>query len=210
MNKTYVPSRISLPSQSEQLVSFFVSASVEDRRKETIEAWDEIAPTLSSATRELAQQFVDLCKEKGAFSCDPMCHIDDMECDQIMFDWNNGQLPIFSVLIGPDPPLIAFAGQFLDGEITGEMSTFDLLEAPLDKLTKEIGTSLWTTPSLHDSSTLIASVTKEVDEPHSTLHTPTGSYLSSPQTTPPNEISWPQGLTSPEKGKRITFSGGRA
>ena len=184
--------------------------AAEERRQETIASWDEIAPTLSPSTLELAEEFVSVCEEKGAFYCDPGCHVDFIDDDQVMFDWNNGQLPIFTVLIGSDHPQVAFVGKFKKGEITGEVTNLEFLEDPLDRLVKEIGNRTWTPTSSPDSSTRIVNVALAPDELPSILLPPIEGSPSSPQTTPPNETSWRQGVMLRVRRTKSSSTGGLA
>ena len=158
MGNTLTPQTLQQPfgmTGSEQFVPILMSspslsAAALVAHNETRESWVEIAPTLSSTTFDLAQQFISACVRKGAFYCDPGCHVDLIGDDQVMFDWNNGQVPIFTVLIGPDPPRIVFVGKFKKGKIKGETTNPELLDAHLDTLMKEIGNPLWTSTSSPD------------------------------------------------------------
>ncbi len=151
------------------------------RRKETLVSWAEVGPTLSPSTQELAEKFVYTCERKGLFYCDPGCRIDGIDDDQIMFDWNNGQFPIFTVLIGSDHPPVVFVGKFKEGKITGETTTLELLESPLDRLVQEIGNPLWTPTFSPDLSTHIANVVPALGEQPSILLPRPEDSLSLPQ-----------------------------
>lgn len=200
--------RVSVPPPPEHSVSFFVPAPMEKRRKETLEVWKEIAPTLSSATRELAQKFVDTCERKGAFYCAPQCHVDVIEDDQVMFDWNNGQFPIFTVLIGSDYPQVSLVGKFEEGKVTSEAASLEFLEPPLDKLVKEIGNPAWTTTFSLDSLTREVNAVSGAGVLPSIPLPQKETSLSSPQTTSPYLISRRPGATSLVKKTRTISSDG--
>ena len=138
------------------LVQTAQTSLLEQRRGNALAAWEELAPSLSRETREFAQSFVDLCEECGAFLCQPGCHIDLVDDDQIMFDWNTGKLPVFTVLI-TDGPRVAHVGRFRDGKETGERSTLDSVTGPLMLFVKEAGPTTWPTIASRDSSLNVGS-----------------------------------------------------
>lgn len=195
---------------SEFRLPYPVPASVKRRRKDTMASWAEIGHTLSPTVLELAEEFVSACERKGAFYCDPGCYVDFIEDDQVMFDWNNGQLPIFTVLIGSDHPQVVFVGKFKEGKITGETTNLELLEAPLERLVKEIGNPVWTTAFSPDSSTHVVSVVSALAEPLSIPHLPMGGSLSSPQMAYPNRISQTPDVMWPVRRTKTFSSAGLA
>ena len=155
---------------------------LEQRRRNALAAWEELAPSLSRETRELAQAFVELCEECGAFLCQPGCHIDLVDEDQIMFDWNTGSLPVFTVLI-TDGPRVAHVGRFRDGKETGERSTLDSVTGPLMMFVKEAGPTTWRTIASRDSLLSVGSAREaRTRVPVYIRRRGAASSLSSPQT----------------------------
>ena len=156
---------------------------LEQRRRTALTAWEELAPSLSRETRELAQAFVELCDECDALFCQPGCHIDLVDEDQIMFDWNTGELPVFTVLI-TDGPRVAHVGRFRDGKETGERSTLDSVMGSLMMFVKEAGPKTWRTIASRDSLLNVGSArVARAREPVYIRRRGAASSLSSPQTT---------------------------
>ena len=174
----------------------------------TLEAWEEIGQTLPRDMKTLAQQFVDMCEEFGAFHCRVACEVDTADDDEIMFDWNNGELPIFTVVIAEGPRLV-YAGRFSVGIVKGEVTELSLLESPLRKLVQEIGLKKWTTSATQDSSFRAVNVAAETEhELHYTIHQRTDDYPYFQPTEHLAEISsrpgflWQPREISPSTGGR--------
>ena len=102
----------------------------------TMEAWEDIAPSLSRETRGIAQDFVDLCISCGAFESDPPCNVDALDDGQVMFDWNKGEPPVFTVLIDHGPSIVC-VGRFGDKKVVEE---FDELRSVYYHLQEFLGT----------------------------------------------------------------------
>lgn len=102
----------------------------------TMEAWEDIAPSLPRETRDIAQDFVDLCRNCGAFESDPPCNVDALDDGQVMFDWNNGEPPVFTVLIDYGPSIVC-VGRFGDKKVVEE---FDELRSAYYHLQNFLGT----------------------------------------------------------------------
>ena len=66
----------------------------------------------------MAIDFMALCQKVNAFHCDLECNIDLMDEDSVMFDWNDGTLPMFTALITHGPKIV-FRWQFRIRECEG-------------------------------------------------------------------------------------------
>ena len=124
--------------------------SAEQRSIRVLASWKDVKYILPAKVRNIGCDFVDLCQEHHAFHCDPECNIDIVDEDSVMFDWNNGALPIFTALITPSPS-ITFVGSFEYGKVKGEASNLDSVRVNLIHFVNEIGSEIWETSVLHDS-----------------------------------------------------------
>ena len=144
------------------------SASEIDKSYEaTLAPWKELKSSLPRETLSMASAFVALCEKYGAFNGDPNCNVDLVDDGQVMFDWNNGKLPVFTVMIAPGPRVI-YVGRFAEGKVTGDENSLISVEAPLQRLVSTIGMNKWRTAALQG---LLLSVTNEsvAAERHYTL-----------------------------------------
>ena len=133
----------------------------------TMESWEEIAPSLPLEMRELARGFVELCGKCNAFYSDPACQVDVVEEGQVMFDWNNGRLPVFTVLI-TDEPLVVHVGRLADGKVRGSAPDLGRVGMPLRRFVQEIGKkTCQKTVASPDSSLRVTRASPE-DSPPST------------------------------------------
>ena len=101
--------------------------------------WDAIAAHLSEEVRGLAEEFAALCERMGALNCGSGCAVDDMGDDGVLFDWNDGQLPVLSVMISPGPQ-VSYAGKFkTGGRVSGTDSNLSLVAQVLTRMMEECG-----------------------------------------------------------------------
>ena len=98
----------------------------------------------------MASDFVALCQKAHAFHCDLGCNIDLVDEDSVMFDWNDGTLPMFTALITHSPRIV-FVGSFEYGSVKGENKTLDAVAVNLIHFVKELGSEIWENSVLHDS-----------------------------------------------------------
>ena len=133
---------------------FCSSETTSEAVRNTMASWQEIQASLQPSVREMAQEFVNLCLERGAFNTDPPCEICvvDENWSEVMFDWNSGTPPIFTVVISTQPTTLSYSGEFKEEEMMGETLAVRCVEAQLRKLVREIGKARWKTPATLDSS----------------------------------------------------------
>ena len=146
-------------------VSFYVFSSVmkkeanstlrspffqSENYKEAMEMWDEAKKDLPQGTVELAQPFVDYCIQVGAFVFNPGCHIEALDSGRVIFDWNNGQLPVFTVIISERIGFV-FSGISSKTEEKGTASDLKEVTGLLPEFV-ETGQQLWPKHVLLDSS----------------------------------------------------------
>ena len=163
----------------------------------TINSWSEISAGLPPQARSMAEEFVRLCEESGAFLCDPGCAVDVVEEGHVLFDWNSGESPIFSVMVTAAPS-VAYVGKFKDGKVTGEETTLGWMDGLLSRLVGEFRNKKWTktTPSRALS----------LNEASSSLSFGVGPHYTSPQAIEnsrfsPQEV--PHALTLPVPGSTL-------
>ena len=123
----------------------------DETRGLVLAAWEEIAPSLPPSTRLLAKDVVDLCERYRAFSTNPACDVGLIDDDCIMFDWNNGNYPILTLVVTPERTII-YVGKSRDGKTTGETDNLNFVKMLLSELVREIGNPTWPTLVLHDLS----------------------------------------------------------
>ena len=133
---------------------FYSSDTNSEAVRNTMVSWQEIQASLEPSVREMAQEFVNLCLERGAFNTDPPCEICvvDENGSEVMFDWNSGNPPIFTVVISTQPTTLSYSGEFKEEEMMGETHAVRCVEAQLRKLVREIGKARWKTLATLDSS----------------------------------------------------------
>ena len=124
--------------------------SAEKRCADALTSWEEVEPLLQGEIRRMACDFMVLCQKVRAFHCDLECNIDLMDEDSVMFDWNDGTLPMFTALITHGPKIV-FVGSFEYGSVKGENSTLDAVSVNLIHFVKEIGSEIWENSVLQDS-----------------------------------------------------------
>lgn len=111
---------------------------------DTISEWKEIAHGLALESYQFAQEFVNLCEYYSAFYWEPGCSVDRLEDGSVMFDWNTGELPIFTAVITPgQPPMIAYVGKFMSGKVSGEEKTLETVELLLFRFVRDSGIPVW-------------------------------------------------------------------
>ena len=110
----------------------------------TCEEWSEVKASLpeDSPHLQLASDFFDACESLNAFAKAPGCAIDLLDDGGIMFDWNNGERPIFTVVITPENRVID-VGRFDDGKVTGDAKTLSLAKMHLRQFARENGLDTW-------------------------------------------------------------------
>ena len=161
----------------------------------TINSWSEISADLPPQARSMAEEFVRLCEESGAFHCDPGCAVDVVEEGHVLFDWNSGELPIFSVMVTAAPS-VAYVGKFKDGKVTGEETTLGSMDRLLSRLVGEFGNKKWT-------KTTTPSRALSLNEASSSPIFGVGLHYTSPQAIENSRFSLqevPHALTLPMPG----------
>ena len=101
--------------------------------------WDAIAEQVSEEVRGLAEEFTALCERVGALDCGSGCSVDDMGSDGVLFDWNDGRLPILSVMISSGPQVV-YSGKFKDGgRVSGADPDLSFVAHALTRMMEECG-----------------------------------------------------------------------
>ena len=101
--------------------------------------WNSIAPELPVDVRSFAQEFVALCERLGALHCGSGCAVDNMGDDGVLFDWNDGRLPVLSVLITPGLRVV-YVGKFKDGgQVSGDDPSLSFVDRLLVRMMEECG-----------------------------------------------------------------------
>ncbi len=128
-----------------------LTESANTRYADALASWEEVKPLLPDKVRHMAGDFVKLCQQTHAFHSNLECNIDLVDEDSVMFDWNDGTLPMFTALITPNP-MIFFVGRFKDGTVKGENSTLDLAEKNLRYFVNRLGNEIeiWKISVLQD------------------------------------------------------------
>ena len=127
-----------------------LTESANTRYADALASWEAVKPLLPDKVRQMAGDLVKLCQQTHAFHSNLECNIDLVHEDSVMFDWNDGTLPMFTVLITPNP-MIVFVGRFQDGTVKGENSTLDLAETNLRYFVNKLGNEIWKISVLQDS-----------------------------------------------------------
>ena len=127
-----------------------LTESANTRYADALASWEAVKPLLPDKVRQMAGDFVKLCQQTHAFHSNLGCNIDLVHEDSVMFDWNDGTLPMFTALITPNP-MIVFVGRFKDGTVKGENSTLDLAEENLRYFVNKLGNEIWKISVLQDS-----------------------------------------------------------
>ena len=106
---------------------------------DTVADWNSIAPELPVDVRSFAQEFVSLCERLGALHCGSGCTVDNMGDDGVLFDWNDGRLPVLSVLITPGLRVV-YVGRFKDGgQVSGDDPGLSFVDRLLVRMMEECG-----------------------------------------------------------------------
>ena len=101
--------------------------------------WDAIAAHVSEEVRSLAEEFTALCERIGVLNCGSGCAVDDMGSDGVLFDWNDGHLPILSVMIRSGPQVV-YSGKFKNGgRVSGTDSDLSFVAQALTRMMEECG-----------------------------------------------------------------------
>ena len=101
--------------------------------------WDAIAAHVSEEVRSLAEEFTALCERIGALNCGSGCSVDDMGSDGVLFDWNDGRLPILSVMISSGPQVV-YSGKFKNGgRVSGTDYDLSFVAKALTRMMEECG-----------------------------------------------------------------------
>lgn len=189
MNKNEL--KIFVPHSEKLDSSLAVSAE-----RDTLDSWREVAALVeSSEVRKRAEEFVKRCERMGAFRTDPGCEVDLLDDNRVMFDWNNGKIPILTAMVSEET--VTFVAKFADGKAAGDDSTSTMLtlRAVLSRLVEEIGDLAWQNMQTIPSATgmrdvwenwlvSLSRVTsgKEVDERPSSFLRRTARFQSTQQT----------------------------
>ena len=149
--------------------------AAQERRASTLASWREVEPSLGSDARDLARSFVALCEQCSAFLCDPGCSVDVDDDGDVIFDWNNGTVPMFSAAITADLKII-HVGKFNAGaKVTGEDVSLRSVKEPLKRLVEELGNFSWNTIASSDLWLAVATQNQVVELPYTP---PLGTVVS--------------------------------
>ena len=111
-------------------------------RDEALEEWKEIRTMLSPQLAQQVEDFVQLSDESGVYFCSPGCSVDLLEDGSVMFDWNDGTLPIFTVMITVNMEVV-HVGHFADGKIKGEGRGLSIVGMHLERFVREREGNPW-------------------------------------------------------------------
>ena len=112
-----------------------------DAEQELLDEWAESRGEVTSQSqRQFADAIVELCRRRGVLDSDPPGAICVMEDGSVMFDWNDGTLPMLTIVVTPKPSF-AYAGRFISGKCRGEdEASLEVLDAALMRFVRERGT----------------------------------------------------------------------
>ena len=130
--------------------SVFTQDFQSENHKEALQMWKEAQPLLPRGTLDLAQQFMDRCVRVGAFVSEPVCCIETLDEGRIMFDWNDGSGPCFTVLISEQAGFV-FSGISSAREQRGQTRDLEEVANALPDFV-ETGYQLWWRHVLQGSS----------------------------------------------------------
>lgn len=147
--------------------SVFTQDFQSENHKEALEMWEEAKTLIPQGTLDLAQQFVDCCVRVGAFVSKPACCIDALDEGRIIFDWNDGSGPCFTVLISEQAGFV-FSGISPEREQRGQTSDLEEVTNALPDFV-ETGNQLWWRNVLQGSSLRRGSDLEREDLRHYTL-----------------------------------------
>ena len=174
-------------------------------RNDALASWKEIKDSLSPELRQLCQDFVSRCDRIGALYCPPGCDVSLSEDGTVMFDWNDGTLPMFTVLMTPSLEVVD-ATLSDEGKASGRHSGFVYANLHLEQFMMERGADLWSTFYLRDS--WLKTSEADEDSPHYTDLLVAKIYPSSPQTRRMTISLSPPEFMSLESRAGVTYTGG--
>ena len=147
--------------------------------------WDAIAANMPEDVRDLAEEFISLCERIGALNCGSGCVVDDMGSDGVLFDWNDGHLPILSIMIGSGSK-IAYSGKFKGGgRVSGTDFDLSFVTQALTRMMEECGLPVKYTSHSPVLSMRVKDAAPETVVQSYSFHTPTPIvFLFSQQLAP--------------------------
>ena len=132
------PPKVTVEYESLDVPPRYVEGETELRDAARAE-WDAIAAHVSEEVRSLAEEFTALCERIGVLNCGSGCAVDDMGSDGVLFDWNDGHLPILSVMIRSGPQVV-YSGKFKNGgRVSGTDSDLSFVAQALTRMMEEWG-----------------------------------------------------------------------
>lgn len=94
---------------------------------------------LPEETKLMAHQFIDICNRHKIFNSDLECKVSSMWKGDIMFDWNNGEIPVLTTVISSSSPKFVFSVKLRDKKLSGEDETIDFADPVIAEFAKELG-----------------------------------------------------------------------
>lgn len=174
------------------------TAPQEKLRNESRSEWNKIAEQVPEGAREIAEEFIELCENTGALGCKSGCTIDDIGKDGIIFDWNDGELPVLSVMIGPGSEVV-YSARFKDGNrISGTDSHLEFVKPVLIRMIREWGNLRYKSP-MHVLSSRVERRPHRVELNYSFHQTEEARFQFLQPDAPQMTISRVQGYTSPAR-----------
>ena len=147
--------------------SVFTQNFQSENHKEALQMWKEAQPLLPRGTLNLAQQFTNHCVRVGAFVSEPVCCIEALDEGRIIFDWNDGSGPCFTVIISEQAGFV-YSGISSEREKRGQTRDLEEVTNALPDFV-ETGNQLWWKHVLQGSSLKRGKDLAGVDLHHYTL-----------------------------------------
>lgn len=109
--------------------------------QELLDEWTECREEVTSQSQlQFVDAIVELCRRRGVLDSNPAGAICAMENGSVMLDWNDGTLPMLTIIVTPTPSF-AYAGRFESGKCSGEdQASLEVLDAALMRFVRERGT----------------------------------------------------------------------
>lgn len=101
--------------------------------------WKEIASSVPDWMRIQCGSFINTCRELGVFESVSDCDVGMLEDGHVIFDWNTGNLPMFTVIFWTDRRIV-YAATFGNGDrISSNDADMASLREPLARMIREKG-----------------------------------------------------------------------
>ena len=107
-------------------------------RHEVRAAWQELSGFVEGYVREQGSEFIAMCNELGIFESLSGCDVDLLDDGHLIFDWNDGERPILTVVVRLDRQVV-YSGRFKSGDVSGRDTHVRSIRAVLQRLMDESG-----------------------------------------------------------------------